>query len=331
MARWLVRTAFGNADIKYLGLEMKESIYILCATDNNYAPYCGVMLSSVFESNIGSRVKAYVLIDKPMDRRNINRFDRLAKKFGGSIVFVMVDNSFLGKFPIKGMEYWSIATYYRLYAAELLPKDIHCILYLDCDIIVQGDLRSLWELDMTDKAVAGVSDIYECCGKFQRQLHYSEEVGYFNAGVLLINLDYWREYAIGQQLLDFLANHYDLVEANDQDVLNAVLWDKKALLPLTYNYQIQFRKKYFYLKSSEKMRQEIDSTTEPVIIHYAAPQKPWNIKYYKMPFKQVWWYYKRKSPWWYLLPQLPKHKTVNYLVKRYLLWPLGVKYEQLYI
>lgn len=308
---------------------MKETIIILCATDNNYAPYCGIMLSSVFENNRDSEVKAYVLIDKPMDRRNTNRFDRLAKKFGGSIVFVMVDNSFLGKFPIKGMEYWSIATYYRLYAAELLPKDVHRILYLDCDIIVQGDLRALWEIDMTDKAAAGVSDIYECSGKFQRQLHYSEGAGYFNAGVLLINLDYWREYAIGQQLLDFLANHYDLIEANDQDVLNAVLWDKKISLPLTYNYQLQFLSKYFFdLQSPEMQKQIMNTFQSPCVIHYAYSIKPWSMMYYKLPFGQEWKHYKRISQWSHTCPSIPKRKVFNNLVKRYVLWPCRVmKYD----
>ena len=225
---------------------MKETINILCATDRNYAAYCGVMLSSVFESNKDSRVVAYILMDEPMDSRNASRFDKLAQKYGGSIEFVMVDNSFLEKFPIKGMDYWSIATYYRLYAAELLPSDVHRILYLDCDIIVRGDLRPLWELDMTGKAAAGVSDIFEYWGEFQKRLLYPVEAGYFNAGVLLINVDYWRENAVGQQCLDFLANHYDLIEANDQDVLNAALWDKKIQLSPTYNFQVQFLKDYFY-------------------------------------------------------------------------------------
>ena len=309
---------------------MNESINILCATDFNYVPYCGVMLSSVFESNRNSLVNAYILTDKPFPDSVCKHFDKLAKKYGNSVKYLQIDNSFLEKFPIKGMDYWSIATYYRLYAAELLPQEVHRILYLDCDIVVQGNLWPLWELDMTGKAAAGVSDIFEYCSEFYERLLYPVEAGYFNAGALLINVDYWREYAIGQQCLDFLSKHYEIIEANDQDVLNAVLWNKKMSLPLTYNYQIQFKKNNFYQNYSEEMRREIDMTSEPVVIHYAAPQKPWNIMYYQMPFKQIWWHYKRKSPWWYLLPKLPKHKTINYLIKRFLLWPLGIMWKAEY-
>ena len=234
------------------------------------------------------------------------------------------------RFPIKGMSYWSIATYYRLYASELLPESVHRILYLDCDIIVNGKLDYLWEIDMTDKAAGVVPDIFEYDGHFQRQLHYPEEAGYFNAGVVLINVDYWREHNIGLRCFDFLANHYDIIEGNDQDVLNAVLWNSKISLPLTYNYQIQYLKDNFYINLT-KYRQEIESTKmNPIIIHYAAPEKPWNVLYYKMPYKKIWWQYKLKSPWWYILPQLPQRKTIKYLAKRYILWPLGVMYKPQY-
>lgn len=310
---------------------MKETINILCATDANYVPYCGVMLTSVFESNKDTRVDAYILIDTQLPQKAQRKFARLAKKYNNSINYLLIDKSFLENFPIKGMEYWSIATYYRLYATELLPESIHRILYLDCDIIVDGKLDYLWQIDMTDKAAGTVPDIFEYDGHFQRQLGYPDEAGYFNAGVVLINVDYWREHEIGKQCLDFLAQHYDIIEANDQDVLNAVLWDKKIRMPLIYNYQIQFRKLYFYSKYNKKFQAEIEAITKPVIIHYAAPEKPWSVMYFQMPYKWEWRKYKWKSQWWYKLPLLPKRKTINYLIKRYMLWPLGIMYKKEYI
>lgn len=311
--------------------EMKETINILCATDANYVPYCGVMLTSVFESNKHARVDAYILIDTPLPGKAQRQFAQLAEKYGNSINYLLIDKSFLEKFPIKGMSYWSIATYYRLYATDLLPESVHRILYLDCDIIVDGKLDYLWEIDMTDKAAGVVPDIFEYDGHFQRQLHYPEDAGYFNAGVVLINVDFWRKHNIGQQCLDFLANHYDWIEANDQDVLNAVLWDKKIRLPLAYNYQIQFLKSNFY-DALTIYRMEINETRRhAVIVHYAAPEKPWNVMYFDMPYKWLWQKYKWESPWWYILPQLPKRKIFNYLVKRFLLWPFGIMYKKQYI
>ena len=311
---------------------MKETINILCATDENYVPYCGVMLTSVFESNKNSRVDVYILMDKPLSQEAQKKYTQLAAKYNNGIHYLIIDKSFLEKFPIKGMSYWSIATYYRLYATELLPESVHRILYLDCDIIVDGKLDYLWGINMTDNAAGVVPDIFEYDGHFQRQLHYPEEAGYFNAGVVLINVDYWRRHNIGQQCLDFLANHYDWIEANDQDVLNAMLWDKKLRIPATYNYQVQFLAKHFFdVESADLQKELMEYKDNPSIIHYAVPVKPWNVLYYKMPYKKIWWQYKRKSPWWYILPQLPKHKTLNYLVKRYFLWPLGIKWQNDYL
>lgn len=309
----------------------KKTINILCATDDNYVPYCGIMLTSLFENNREEQVNVYVIIDKPLSPANSKRFQRLAAKYGQNIEMVMIDKTVLSQFPTKGMDYWSIAMYYRIFAADLLPKDVHRLLYLDCDIIVTGSLQSLMDMDMTGDAVGVVGDIFKGFDDCYERLRYPKEKFYFNSGVLLINLDVWREQRICQQCMDYLLHNYEKLFANDQDVLNAVLRDKKMVLPISYNYQIQFRKKYFFEQYNEAFQQEILSVNQPVVIHYAAPIKPWNCLYFKKPFKKEWWHYCHKSPWWYLLPQLPQRKKLNYFIKRYLLWPFGVMWKQEYM
>lgn len=301
---------------------------MLCATDDNYVPYCGIMLTSVFENNKDVPICVYVIIDKPLSTSNMHRFSHLKDKYNQQIEFVRIDNTMLSQFPTKGMDYWSIAMYYRIFAEQLLPSSVHRILYLDCDIIVRGSLAPLWDVDMTDKAIGVVPDIFTFYDDCYERLQYSKEVGYFNSGVLLMNLDYWREHKMCQQCMDYLNSNYDRLFANDQDVLNAVLWNKKMQLPITYNFQVQFIKDYFYSKLEAVLRSEINETKKnPLVIHYAVPNKPWNVLYYKMPYKRIWWHYKRKSAWWYIMPQLPKHKTINYLIKRYLLWPFGIMWK----
>ncbi len=307
-------------------------INILCATDDSYVPYCGIMLTSIFESNQGKKVDVYIIIDKFLSPSNERRFRRLSKRYEQKIEYVMIDKDQLSRFPTKGMDYWSIAMYYRIFAEALLPSSVKRVLYVDCDIVVCHDLLSLWDLNMMDKAVGVIQDIFTYSENIYKRLQYPEEVGYFNSGVLLMNLDYWREHHVCQQCLDFLTNHYDQLFANDQDVLNAVLWDKKMCLPLTYNFQVQFLKTYFYDQEAPALQAEIiQAKTDPAIIHYAVPIKPWNVMYYKMPYKRVWRQYKRRSPWWFLLPQLPKRKTINYLIKRFLFWPLGIMWKEEYI
>ena len=110
-----------------------------------------------------------------------------------------------------------------------------------------------------------------------------------------------------------------------KDVLNAILWDRKLELPLTYNYQLQFLSSYFFNLQSPSMKQNILDTYEnPTIIHYAYSIKPWSVMYYRLPFSDVWEHYKRISQWSHTLPTLPRRKVVNNLIKRYIMWPMGL-------
>jgi len=307
----------------------REEIHILCATDDAYVPYCGIMLTSLFENNKDVDVCVYVIFDKELSFTNKKRFVQLAGKYGQQIEFVKINNKQLSQFPTKGMDYWSIAMYYRIFAAELLPESVSKLLYLDCDILVTGSLSELFATDLTGKAVGSISDIFIYTDECQQRLGYAAEHGYFNSGVLLINLDYWREHDVCGQCMSFLSENYERLVANDQDVLNAVLHDQKINLPLTYNYQIQFLSRYFFnLQNDDLKKQVMESYLAPRIIHYAYKTKPWNVMYYKLPFVEDWQHYKRMSLWAHILPTLPKRKCINWLIKRLIMWPLGLmKYD----
>lgn len=308
----------------------KARINIVCATDDNYVPYCGVMITSVFENSAGRTVKVFIMIDKPLKESNQAAFSKLAEKYGQSIEYCLVDKSFLENFPLKGdgADYWSIVTYYRLYAADLLPKDVDKVLYLDCDTIVDGQIGGLFDMDWSGYAVGVVSDMCVNWTNYYEHLHYDRSLGYFNAGVVLMNLDYWRKNGIGQKCLDFLGEHYDWVVNNDQDVLNYVCRDKKKNLPLTFNYQIQFRMSYFFRTFSDEMKEQVVETSKPVIIHYAAELKPWMVQYYAYPFKKVWHKYKKISPWHSMKDQYPPKRAWATFIKRYFLWPWGIKLKK---
>ena len=311
---------------------MKETINILCAADNKYIPYCGIMLTSVFENNKDADVHAYVLIDEPLSKKNRVKMDCLANRYKQTIHFVTVDNSMLQQYPTKDMPYWSIAMYYRLFAADLLPN-IDKILYFDCDIIVTGSLKGLYNIDLKDKAVTAAEDIFTYTDIRQNTLGYPVNAGYFNSGVLLMNLTFWRKHNICRQCFHFLSQNYDKLSANDQDVLNAVLWDKRERLPLIYNYQLQFLSKYFFDLQNDEMRKEVlDSYSKAVVIHYAYAIKPWSILFYKKPFFKEWEYYKNISPWAHIRRTLPDRKPINNIIKRFIMWPLGLmKYDSGFI
>lgn len=312
--------------------ETNPIINILCAADENYVPYCGIMLTSLLMNNRNERFRVFIMIEDELTKRSRLRFSRLIEPYNATIEYVKVDKSLFERYPTRNLEYWSLAMYYRILAAQVLPNDVEKVLYLDCDIIVNGSLRSLFDIDISNEALGVVPDVFIHDQDLYKRLDYPQKYGYFNSGVLLINLKYWRENCIIESCFSFLSSYYETLMANDQDLLNAVLYNQKCFIPLTSNYQIQFLKKNFFYELKE-YQQEIVSTKEegPIVVHYAFPIKPWQVLYYKMPYKQLWRRYKWKSQWWYLLPQLPKHKTVNYLIKRFVFWPLGIMYTEQYV
>ena len=112
---------------------------ILCATDDNYVPYCGIMLTSLFENNKGLNFCIYILVEH-LSNKSKSEFATLAKKYSQNIEIITVDGEKLKECPIRTGDHVSIVTYYRLLAPILLPSDVDKILYLDCDMIINGNI-----------------------------------------------------------------------------------------------------------------------------------------------------------------------------------------------
>lgn len=301
-------------------------INIVCATDERYVPYCGVMLTSLFENNKEREINVYILIDKALPAKGVAKFEKLAKRYHQTINYCIVDSSFFENFPIKGngVGQLSIVTYYRIYAADLLPRTVDKVLYLDCDIIVDKPIGELFDMDWTDIAIGGAPDMCIEWQEFYDRLQYDKSLRYFNAGVVMLNIEYWRKHNIAQQCLDYLANNYTNIENNDQDVLNYVMREKKRMLPIAYNYQTLFLTPYIYETLSHQMQVDVLTEKSPTIIHYASRMKPWMAYYYSYPFYSIWKKYKKLSPWRCMPEVLPKKLKLVAFIKRYLIWPFGV-------
>lgn len=307
---------------------MKQIYDILTLTDDNYAPYCGIMLTSVFENNTECSFRVYILVRRELSKRNIAGFHKLENRYGCVISFIVVDDSFLKRFDLNNNTRVPVETFYKLYAADLLPETAGKVLYLDCDIVVTGDITCLWALDLADKAIAVVPDVlnYVEPEEYPGRLGYPLEAGTFNGGVIMMNLDYWRRFDIAEKLFRFLENNHDYLRYFDQDVLNAVLWDKKLFLPVTYNFQFNYLWDGIFQSLPAEVKKELRDTiqSQPVIIHFADYLKPWSVTYYGLPYRKLWLYYKKKSPWLHIGEIVPKNKSINWLIKRYLMWPTGI-------
>ena len=292
-----------------------ETINILCATDENYAPYCGIMLTSLFESNKDCYFVVYIFQDGSVTEVNVRKYERLAEKYGNEIVLKTIDESVVKGFSIDENSYITIPTYYRLLAATLLPANINKVIYLDCDIVVVDSIKPLWDVNLEGKALAVCEDCdYQCHSKRMNLGEFS----YFNAGVMVINLDYWRKHDLSLKFKNFNFDHPIGLLLMDQDILNGVCFDEKVWLPVRYNYMVSYFVKVLWtVYSEEKRRYYLNECNRAVVLHYAV-EKPWNYRIYGGPFFSIWEKHRKKSLWRDCRNIKPFKKHIKHTVKRYL-------------
>ena len=114
------------------------------------------------------------------------------------------------------------------------------VLYLDCDIVVFGRYFGILEYRFVRLWCNCIEDIGKDEDERYERLHYDRSYSYFNAGVLLINLDYWREHKVDKQCVKYFQTYPERILFNDQDLLNVVLHKDKVFVPLKWNMQDGF-------------------------------------------------------------------------------------------
>ena len=188
--------------------------------------------------------------------------------------------------------------YYRLFLGEEIPDSIERLLFLDADLLVDGDLAELWELPFDGQVLQAVPDAYA------RVLHtrglssieglgYSEETPYFNAGVLLIDLKRWREENVGKRAVSLLWKYREQFPGRDQDALNCVLVGRWKRLPPTWNFHRLPEHPGHWETGGATADELREAFRRPAITHYIGI-KPWSAK--KRPIGQRrWWAEARRA------------------------------------
>lgn len=253
-----------------------EMDIVLCV-DKNYLFPAMVTVASICRHNTDVRTTFHVITDSS-SVEDLKLLDTVACRYNSSCCYYVVPDSICEKMPLtKGNHpiYFSKATYYRLFLSSILPESIEKVLYLDSDLICVDSLKELWSLDVADKAVFAVSDMYEGDVSFYNRLQYYPQEGYFNGGVELINLKYWRDNSVEETFVDYAVSHADAIFHHDQDIMNYTLKEVKGSLPLRYNVQDGFLYCDIHLLSWYRQGELDEARTSPAIIHYTGRFKPW--------------------------------------------------------
>lgn len=294
---------------------MKEHIQILIASDINYAPYYGVMLTSLFMNNSDSSFSIHLLTDSTWTNRETKRFENLATKYNSTFHVYVVDEKQLDTFPLRG--HLTLPTYYNLCASSLLPESIHRIIYMDGDMIVNGDIYSLWELDLKENVCAQVLGAAYYDEEQYRRLGYAKKYGVYNNGIVVYDLDKMRAMDFSNKAIQFIMENPEKVTWMDQDTMNVFLHDKTLRLPYRYNFQtLALTKERWQYYDEDFRKQVLEEAKHPIVVHYTGNVKPWTYRYIGFPFGILWDKYCNLSGWKDAKRQDSLIKRVKYLVKK---------------
>lgn len=263
---------------------------ILCS-DEHYAMPCAACIASIFENNKDEQVEVDILTNGFCEE-TVVKFNRLASSYSQRIGVITVDDSKFVSLKVSFLFPKSI--YYRFLIPSLFPQ-CDKALYLDCDIIVNGQLTSLWNTSLEGQACACVED------QTSDDIRHSHRTGvagsYFNSGMMLINLKYWREHNIAEKCIEFINEHPERCLYPDQDALNHVLANKVIWLPYCYNFQyLMYGDKYGLMLSRDKWSEIDKNKGHEVIVHYSFFIKPWH-KDCSHPLRDLFFKYLAFTPW----------------------------------
>lgn len=259
---------------------MKEIIPILFSTDDSYVPFLDVAILSLIENASNLYDYRIIVLNTGLNEEAISKLKRNERE-GFKIDFVNISKEVEGiKARLKHVYHFSVAAYYRLFIASLFPQ-YKKVIYLDCDVVVLGDVSKLYQIDLGDNILGAAPEQFvQNTPEFRL---YAEKAlgvnpdGYVNSGVLLMNLEEFRNCDIESKFIKLITEYdFDLLDP-DQAYLNYLCDGKIHVLTNGWN----------------KEPMELALTGEKNIVHYALYKKPW--QYEDVIDGEYFWEYAKKS------------------------------------
>lgn len=272
--------------------EVEETINIVVSADDNYAQHVAVVFASILcNTSAKDRLRFYLL----SDGISAAKIEKIRLSLDGTRAQLTVyDLSQTEQFAsLYTSGHISRAAYFRLAIADILPREVRKVIYMDVDLLVLRDIEQLWQIDLQGRPLAAVPDYgimssARLLRQKQRVIGLPEEMDYFNSGVVIMDLAQWRKQAYSQQVITMAAAGN--LPHHDQDALNKVFMDNWCRLPLSWNVIPPVFNLFTKIVFDKKLRTAAITAKKDIgILHYAGRYKPWeftlhegfNEKYYQ--------------------------------------------------
>ena len=262
---------------------MTKEIPIFFSTDDNYIPYLDVAIRSLIANASEQYKYRIIVLNTGLKEDGVNKvMENENDHFKIDFVDISTEVDAI-KSKFKNVYHFSVVTYYRLFISSLFPL-YDKVLYLDCDLVVLGDISKLYHTELGENILGAAPEQYVQNTKefrlyAQKALGVDPD-GYVNAGVLLMNLKEFRKCMIEEKFVKLITEYdFDLLDP-DQAYLNYLCLGKIHVLPNGWN----------------KEPMPLVCEGEKNIVHYALYKKPW--QYDDVMDGEYFWHYANQSPFY---------------------------------
>jgi lipopolysaccharide biosynthesis glycosyltransferase len=252
-----------------------STIEVCCAADGSYIEHSAAMIHSLLACRGRYGMRIHYLHGDDLTEQSAQMLTEMVTSSGGIIDFLRFTDTAIAAIP--PMEQSSPATWYRILLPELLP-DVDRVLYLDIDTVAVDSLEPLWDTDLSGNLVAAVTNVMppEALDR-AAQLGLGAGYAYFNAGVLLLNLEEIRRSGTADELREHSLRHGGDLLWRDQDVLNLVLGKARVQLHPRWNSMNAMRA-FPWARELFGAGELEEASLHPGIRHFEGPLtcKPWH-------------------------------------------------------
>jgi lipopolysaccharide biosynthesis glycosyltransferase/SAM-dependent methyltransferase len=285
-----------------------RNIPVFFSCDDRYAPVFSVALQSLLENSSTEYNYDVVLLESGLSPGiKTKLLGQAAGRSNVSLRFFNISRLL----DIHGADMWwraprfTTAAYHRLFL-PLCCAGYEKIVYLDCDLIILADIAELFHTDVSDFLLGAVVEYefkhWEIAGSknvlLRReyllnhlQLKYFE--GYFNSGVLVMNIRKMREEKTHEKF--FAVARINNQFNHDQNVLNVVCEGRVYYLDHGWNILWSIVNPDGWGKTLGRREEYRLACERPKIVHFLGDtSKPWNTP--GVYLGAYWWHFAERAP-----------------------------------
>lgn len=255
-----------------------DEVDIAFGFDERYAAHAAAVVANVVRYAPGGRFR-FIMLHTGVDKETQKKVEASAP--GQRWYWREVGDDDVPAFAAWG--HFTRATLFRLGLETLAPADCHRLLYLDADITVLADVRELWATDLSGNPVGAMIDPAVDSERFAARWGLQGKHDYFNAGILVIDLDQVRAEGLFTKAAHFVATSKP--EWNDQCGLNHACWGRWKRFDVVWNVQHHMA---IPSAAKELPPEQRLSGRAPKIIHFTGAHKPWQSGSYH-PWAWLYW------------------------------------------